>query len=115
MKENEKIGTGNMKIIEHVTVIDIRDIQIQISEDIINSVQKHIYNQKGENKNIQTGTIYQINRTNIRLVPTQDVHFALIFWYVAKITPTLQELNLFYGRISMNYFDGDINLVPALE
>ena len=38
MKENEKIGTGNMKIIEHVTVIDIRDIQIQISEDIINSV-----------------------------------------------------------------------------
>ena len=50
-----------------------------------------------------------------RRVPAQDVHFALILWYVAKIIPTLYKFSLFLSGSSSGYFDGDIMLVHALK
>ena len=50
----------------------------------------------------------------MRWFPSQDIHFALILWYLAKTIPTFYELSLFSSRISSKYFDGDINLVHAL-
>ena len=36
----------------------------------------------------------------IRRGPDQDVHFALILWYVASISPNFEELILYSSRIS---------------
>ena len=52
-----------------------------------------------------TGNTHTCNRG---LVPSRDIHFYLILWYVAKEIPTLEELSLSLSRSSFNYFDSDI-------
>ena len=41
----------------------------------------------------------------IRRVSSQDVHFTLVLWSVAKIIPNLSKFNIFLSRIPFTYFD----------
>ena len=51
---------------------------------------------------------FMINWQPFRQGTYQDVHFALILWYVGKIESLLKMR-------SSEYFYGDINLVPVLK
>ena len=55
------------------------------------------------------------NTRERRLASDEDVQFALILWYVAKMVSTLWESSLCSSGIYLRCFPGDINVVHLIK
>ena len=110
---------GHVSQKRHIWLITIfsKAHQKKRSEQIdpVKTHNKPISQNKPPIRTVVNITRFYFKNSLINMGSSQRCSFALILWDLSKTIPSLQQLSLYSSRISFDYFNDNVNLVPVPE